>query len=108
MRRLSPLRPSRGTVIPAALRISVLTRDGGCVGRERLPGECLGALELDHVRASHGVGMKSSTSADNLVSLCGGHHRWKTEHGRDARPILLDYLARFLPTDPLQLEETGG
>ena len=39
--------------------------------------------------------MKSETTAANLVSLCGDHHRWKTEHGREARPLLLAYLRKF-------------
>ena len=94
MRRYAPLKPSRGTVIPNHVRGQVLVRDRGCVGYGRLPGECSGGIELDHVRASHGMGMKSETTPDNLVALCGAHHRWKTEHGREARTILLDYLAR--------------
>jgi hypothetical protein len=49
-------------------------------------------LELDHVRASHGMGMKSETVESNLVALCGAHHRWRTTHGREGRPILLAYL----------------
>lgn len=92
LRRYAPIAPSRGTVIPPALRLAVLNRDNGCVGRGRLPGECSGSLELDHVRASHGIGMKSRTEADNLVALCGAHHRWKTSFGREARPLLLAYL----------------
>ena len=100
MRRYAPIAPSRGTVIPHDMRLRVLQRDakaaGGCVGFRRLPGECTGPLELDHVRASHGMGMKSETSEDNLVALCGSHHRWRTEHGREGRPILLDYLAGLL------------
>lgn len=40
--------------------------------------------------------MKSRTAADNLVTLCGSHHRYKTEHGREARPILIEYLERNL------------
>ena len=95
LRRYAQLKPSRGTTIPAEVRLFVLHRDGGCVGFGRLPGECQGGLELDHVRASHGMGMKSATTADNLVSLCAAHHRYKTEHGREARPILLDYLTAF-------------
>jgi 5-methylcytosine-specific restriction endonuclease McrA len=93
MRRYAPLKPSKGTVIPQAVRQAVLARDQGCVGR-RLdwPGDCLGALELDHVRASHGMGMKSETSAGNLVALCGVHHRLRTEYGRIFRPRLIDYL----------------
>ena len=96
LRRYAPIAPSRGTVIPHGLRIDVLTRDakatGGCVGYGRFPTTCGGPLELDHVRASGGMGMKSRTEADNLVSLCGNCHRWKTENGRTARPILLAYL----------------
>jgi 5-methylcytosine-specific restriction endonuclease McrA len=84
---------SKGTVIPYDMRLRVLTRDDGCVGFGRFPTTCAGGLELDHVRASHGMGMKSRTDDNNLVSLCGVCHRWKTEHGREARPILLDYLA---------------
>lgn len=95
MRRYAPLKPSAGTRIPAAMHVRVLTRDGGCVGFRRLPGECMGGLELDHVRASGAVGMKSVTCDCNLVSLCASHHRHKTQHGRAARPVLLDYLARF-------------
>lgn len=99
MRRYGGLAPSAGTRIPNDMRLRVLTRDaqraGGCVGFRRLPGECEYALELDHVRASGGTGMKSTTCDCNLVALCGAHHRHKTEHGRDDRPILLDYLAGF-------------
>lgn len=92
LRRYAPPKASRGTTIPAELRIEVLTRDNGCVGFGRLPGPCSGPLELDHVRASHGMGMKSRTTADNLVALCGTHHRYKTGFGREARPVLLAYL----------------
>lgn len=74
------------------MRLDVLVRDNGCIGFGRLPGDCSGGLELDHVRASGGMGMKSRTEPDNLVSLCGAHHRYKTANGRTARPILLAYL----------------
>lgn len=97
LRRYAPMKASRGTVIPPEMRLRVLQRDaaqaGGCVGYGRLPGDCCGPLELDHVRASHGMGMKSRTEEDNLVALCGAHHRYRTENGRTARPILLSYLA---------------
>ncbi len=93
MRRYAPMKPSRGTQIAPELRLEVHLRDQGCVGRDRLPGPCAGALETDHVRASGGIGLKSRTTADNLVSLCGEHHRWKTEHGREGRILLLEYLA---------------
>lgn len=100
LRRRTPLAPSRGTVIPTRMRLHVLTRDaaatGGCVGYGRLPGPCQGGLDCDHVRASHGIGMKSVTCPCNLVALCSiGHHDWKTRNGREARPILLAYLEQF-------------
>jgi 5-methylcytosine-specific restriction endonuclease McrA len=99
VRRYAPLRPSRGTVIPAALRLAVLVRDAGCVGFGRLPGPCSGALEIDHVRASHAMGKKSRTELDNLVSLCAAHHLERTRNGRKWRPVLLDYLAAKEPSD---------
>ncbi len=93
LRRYAPMKPSRGTVIPHELRVLVFRRDGICKGADLFPGDCAGPLEVDHVRASGGMGMKSRTELDNLVSLCGSHHRWKTEHGKTARPLLLEYLA---------------
>lgn len=87
------MKPSRGTVIPSAMRKRVMERDRGCVGVGLFPGECGGGLELDHVRASHAMGMKSETTDANLVVLCGAHHRWKTEHGKEARFVLKYYVA---------------
>jgi len=95
MRRYSPLKASRGTVIPPVIKLYVFRRDGGCVGLGRLPGSCFGGLEADHVRASGAIGRKSVTCPCNLVAACSGHHRYKTEHGREARPVFLDYLASF-------------
>lgn len=93
MRRYAPIAPSRGTVIPSEVRRAVVARDKVCVGLiAGFRGEHGGSLELDHVRASHGMGMKSPSTADNLVLLCARHHRYKTEHGREARPALLAYL----------------
>jgi len=94
LRRYAAPKASRGTTIPAAVRRAVHERDLGCVGAR------LGwsshtdkrGIELDHVRASHGVGMKSPSTPDNLVALCNDCHRWKTEHGREARPQLIAYL----------------
>ena len=92
LRRYAPIAKSSGTRIPPELRITVLERDRGCVGFGRLPGECQGALELDHVRASGGMGMKSPSTPDNLATLSGNCHRWKTANGRLARPLLIRYL----------------
>ena len=93
MRRYAPMRQSRGTVIPSEVRRFVVHRDRVCVGLiAGFPTTHGGTLELDHVRASHGMGMKSRSEPDNLVLLCGNCHRWKTDHGREARPLLLRYL----------------
>lgn len=88
------MKPSRGTQIPAAIRLAVHLRDNGCVG-QRLgwDGPHTSRLELDHVRSSGGVGMKSASTVENLVALCAECHRWKTLNGRVARPELLGYLA---------------
>lgn len=96
LRRYAPLKASRGTVIPTDVRDEVRAADGGCVGpRVGMPGPCSGPIDLDHVRASHGMGMKSPTVRGNLVSLCRlVHHRLKTDHGRVWRPHLLTYIAQ--------------
>lgn len=97
LRRYTPLAKSRGTEIPSAVRNYVKARDNGhCVGRiVGFPTVCLGRLEIDHVRSSGGIGMKSPSEAWNLVSLCGlACHKWKTEHPRQARPLLIAWLER--------------
>lgn len=79
-------------MIPQSLIEQVHERDKGCVGpRVGFPGECEGRIERDHVRVG-GMGMKSRTTLDNLVELCSLHHRWKTEHGREARPVLIGWI----------------
>ncbi len=93
LRRYAPMKRSVGTVIPSEVRRSVVARDKICIGLiAGFPGPHGGTLELDHVRASHGISMKSDSIEGNLVLLCSMCHRWKTEHGREARPLLLDYL----------------
>lgn len=102
LRRYAPMKPSAGTQIPTAIRIAVRARDRYCVcDRAGFPkavlSQCRASYtepELDHVRASGGMGMKSETSERNLVLLSGWCHRWKTEHGREARMLLLAYLER--------------
>lgn len=97
-RRYTPLKSGRGTVIPSAIRNYVRARDNGCVMVHIMPGhQCSGGIETDHVRASGGVGMKSRSTADNLVSMCSSAHRFKTENGRLVRPWLLRYLDRVEP-----------
>ena len=106
LRRYAPMRKSRGTTWPYLDARVIVTRDGGrCVAEQagllRLAGmmgvalECQGTpVEKDHVRASGGLGMKSRSTYDNGVLLCPPCHRFKTEHGRVARPQLLAYLDR--------------
>jgi 5-methylcytosine-specific restriction endonuclease McrA len=93
IRRYSPIKKSAGTVIPPKVRDAVKERDRYCVGpRVGMAEGCYGGLELDHVRASGGIGMKSPSTPENLVTLCATHHREKTEHGRIWRPRLMAYL----------------
>ncbi len=95
--RRSPLRPSRGTQWPTEESDAIWERDGFCVGpRAGFQGDCYGSPERHHVRASHGMGMKSESTRYNGVLLCNGaHHPWATVHGREARVLLLAWLARF-------------
>jgi hypothetical protein len=65
-----------------------------------MPGDCLGLVDIDHVRASHGTGMKSRSTADNGVQLCRfGHHPIKTEGKEKSteewRRREIAYLSRF-------------
>lgn len=95
------MRKSRGTVIPPEVRKAVLVRDGWrCVCRaadfpDAVIAACPGLpVEEDHVRSSNALGKKSRSTEDNLVCLSAPCHRWKTENGRTARPLLIAYLER--------------
>jgi hypothetical protein len=101
LRRYTPLHPSKGTQWPRDVRAAILERDESrcvCVRADFPPdviAQCpVYPVELDHVRASGGISMKSRSTLDNGVALSGPCHRWKTEHGREARPLLLDWIAR--------------
>jgi 5-methylcytosine-specific restriction endonuclease McrA len=79
----------------------VRARDNGCVAPRCMTfrGEfsdrlCQGPLDVDHVRASGGLGMKSPTHRTNMVVLCRHHHRLKTDWGKTWRPLLIAYLER--------------
>ena len=75
------------------MRALVRERDRGCVfTRLAIPHECLGALELDHVRASGGLGLRSRSTPGNLVLLCPAAHRAKTLDGRRWRSVLLAWI----------------
>lgn len=98
----APRTVKRDTPDEAAEKRYVRQRDRGCVAErawgtgKSLP--CEGPLDVDHVRASGGIGMKSPTHRKNMVVLCRHHHRAKTEYGKVWRPLLLDYLARVEPS----------
>lgn len=93
MRRYAPLKPSVGTTWPPDVRAAARGRDGGCVGPlVGMPGACQGGVELDHIRASGAIGMKSRSTLDNAASLCGSHHALKTRDGRAWRPRLIEYV----------------
>lgn len=80
----------------AAMRNYIHTRDRSCVAAKILTryDECQGGLQIDHVRASGGLGMKSPSTRHNLLLLCAWHHKLKTEYGRVWRPLLIAYLER--------------
>lgn len=93
MRRGAPLKPSQGTTWPVEVREAARARDNGCVGPlVGMPDSCMGGIELDHIRASGGIGMKSRSTLDNAASLCFSHHALKTREGRTWRPRLLEYV----------------
>lgn len=94
----SALRPSRGTTWPKDESDAIYARDKGrCIGPlAGMPGVCEGPVERDHVRASHGMGMKSPSVRTNGLLLCSNvHHPLKTREGRTWRPVLIAYLERF-------------
>ena len=104
MRRSSALQPSRGTVWPPEVREHVAEHQRVCLGPlAGMPGECRGAAELDHVRASGGLGMKSASVAVNAARLCNWHHWLKGQRGRTYRPRLLDVIA-FLHSECAQCQ----
>ena len=83
-----------------SMRAYLKQRDKGCVA-PLLVGygvssmsDCQGSLQVDHVRASGGLGMKSPATRDNLLLLCAWHHKAKTEYGKVWRPLLVAYLER--------------
>ena len=100
-----PPKVKRDTPDEQREREHVRARDRWCVAQraaklsgidEQMP--CDGPLDIDHVRASGGLGMKSPTERTNLVLLCRWHHRVKTDWGKVWRPMLLRYLAEVEPS----------
>lgn len=89
LRRYAPLKASTGTRWPSEVRAHVAEHQHGCIGPlAGMPGDCSGAIELDHVRVG-GMGIKSESIATNAAQLCGWHHKLKTREGRTWRPRLI-------------------
>jgi 5-methylcytosine-specific restriction endonuclease McrA len=85
------------------LRRTVINRDKTCIGpRIGMPKECgtqfgpgtKGPVELDHV-VSSGFGKRGPSIEENLVAICGFHHRMKTEASKTWRPKIIEYLEKF-------------
>ena len=94
--RRTALRPSAGTRWPQTVREHVATHQPPCIGEltdPPMPGICWPPSELDHVRASGGIGMKSDSIATNAARLCHAHHELKTHEARTWRPRLLAVIA---------------
>lgn len=98
-RRLAPFRGGHGRPDPVteATAAVVGARDGGCVAaRAGFPasaGECEGRPELDHI-LNGGLQRRGPSTPGNLATLCTRHHRWKTEHARIARSLLIAWVNR--------------
>ena len=93
MRRKTALKPSRGTEWPREVREHVRSHQPRCIGPlAGMLGACDPGIELDHVRASHGTGMKSDSIATNAARLCNPHHYLKTANGKTWRPRLLSVI----------------
>lgn len=94
LRRATGLATSAGTRWPTAVRQHVHEHQPSCIGPlAGMPGDCMGSLELDHVR-SGGMGMKSKSVATNAARLCVWHHSVKTRFGKTWRPRLLTVIGR--------------
>jgi hypothetical protein len=109
------MKQSRGTVWPDDVRADIEARDGGsCVGpRAGFPAEvttrCQGRTrDIDHIRASGGMGMKSRSTVDNGCLLDPWCHRWKTENGRVARPLLIAWVDAHAAPEHTHVELVHG
>jgi hypothetical protein len=82
---------------------AVMLRDQSCVGpRVGMEEECGSqwgpgrpvVIEMDHVNSA-GFGKRGPSIEENLVVLCGYHHRVKTEASRRWRAAINEYLEQF-------------
>lgn len=97
LRRMTPLKASRGTEWPRDVRAAAYALMPRCIGPlVGMPLLCAGGLELDHVRASGALSAKSRSTLDNAARLCVQHHREKESHAREWRPKLVAFVADLL------------
>jgi hypothetical protein len=91
--------PHKDPVTPE-LRYAVIRRDHACVGAKIGMGGACGSQfgsgtdivwELDHIDNA-GMGRRGPSTMENLVLMCGYHHRVKTEATRTWRPKLREYI----------------
>jgi hypothetical protein len=66
--------------VPKKTREFVMRRDGGCVLRDNVFGECWGGLECHHKRRQSQGG---DHDPGNLATLCHYHHIYQV-HGNTA------------------------
>lgn len=68
-------------------------RDGRCaMAKIRADHICDGPSEIDHIRSSGGLGLRSPSIKANCVRLCRWAHLQKTYYGKTIRPLLLYYI----------------
>jgi hypothetical protein len=83
----------RDPVTPATAEHVRERDDFGCIGPAvGMPRFCGGRIELDHI-LNGGLSFRGPSTPDNLASLCGTHHRVKTEASRKWRPLLVAEVA---------------
>lgn len=100
LRRHTPMKQSTGTRWPPEVREHVYSHQPRCIGTlAGMPGPCEGSDELDHIRASGAVGLKSKSIAVNGARLCGAHHRMKGDRGKHWRPRLITVVRALYRTD---------
>lgn len=111
LRRRTPLRATRRAQpedFSAETRRRARERDRGCLGpRVGMPEPCLGEIQLDHIRASGALSVKSRNSLDNAASLCVSHHDRKGREGRTWRPRLIDLVNELMGSHESHVDPCG-
>ena len=89
--------------VPPEIARAVFARDVSCVGvKVGMLGACGSqwgpgkpvSMEIDHVNSA-GFGKRGPSMEENLVLICGYHHRIKTESSKQWRAAINEYLRGF-------------